>query len=150
MTFKTMDSSQTYRLAMLAIMVLIIMIAAPWGAHAAERLLPMNFAGVWCAEMADPAETIYQRQGPNDCKSAQDQISVRRTAIDFASESRCVLIDLTPIADAKSETFRAIFGCISLTDRSDHWVFDSWMWMRDDGKLGMSDTPGSAKKDAFQ
>jgi len=141
-----MEWSRTYRLAMLTIMGLIIMIAAPSGAHAAERL-PTKFTGTWCAEeMADTAQTTYQRQGPSGCKSAEDQISIRHNAIDFASESRCVLIDLTPIADAKSETFRAVFGCISLKDRSDHWVFDSWMWMQDD-KLGMSDTPDSAKKD---
>jgi len=138
-----MEWSRTYRLAMLAIMELILIMAAPSRVPAAERL-PTKFAGTWCAEMADTVQTIYQRQGPSGCKSAEDRISIGHTAIDFASESRCVLIDLTPIAHAKSETFRAVFGCISLKDRSDHWVYDSWMWM-DDDKLGISDTPGSAK-----
>jgi hypothetical protein len=109
-------------------------------AYAAEPL-PKKFVGSWCLDSEEHQAAIYKkRPQPGDfCQFAEDRLVVRANGFETA-ESRCALIEVTPVKTLKYETFRAIFGCRSNKDQLDHWVFDAWMWTTDD-VLGIQDTP---------
>jgi hypothetical protein len=118
--------------------LLVILVVAS-AANAAE-LLPRKFFGSWCLDSKDGQAAIYKkRPQPGDCQFTEDRIVVHANGFDTA-ESRCVLIEATPVTTAQYETLRAIFGCQSNKDRLDHWVFDAWMWTTD-STLGIQDTP---------